>query len=112
MQRNTNSGLVLGVLLLFSMHFLAFTLYFPLLYLATAINNVLPTPIGNFFLTEYRFLIPLLIPGISQLVYVIPLALWLRKKRRFELMKGVLIGAVMTALLNGGCFLFLRIVQT
>ncbi|MEN8447263.1 MAG: hypothetical protein ABG776_19875, partial [Cyanobacteria bacterium J06555_13] len=45
--------------------------------------------------------------GITQLLYVIPLVLWTRSKCRFDTMKGVIIGAVITLLLNGGCFLLL-----
>ncbi|NEO88899.1 MAG: hypothetical protein F6K56_00890 [Moorea sp. SIO3G5] len=45
--------------------------------------------------------------GISQLIYVIPLIIRLKQQQRFEVMKGVIIGAVLTALLNGGCWLFI-----
>lgn len=45
--------------------------------------------------------------GITQLLYVIPLALWARSKGRYDTMKGVIIAAVITLLLNGGCFLLL-----
>jgi len=47
--------------------------------------------------------------GIAQLVYVIPLGLWLRHKRRLVTMQGVIIGAVFTALLNGVCYLLFAI---
>ena len=43
--------------------------------------------------------------GIAQVVYVVPLCLWLRKRRLYPTMKGVVTGAVITFLLNGGCFL-------
>lgn len=43
--------------------------------------------------------------GLVQLIYVVPIALWLSRRRQFALMKGVIIGAVLTALANGGCFL-------
>ena len=43
--------------------------------------------------------------GLTQLTYAIPLCVWLRRRRRFDTMKGVIIGAVITMLLNGGCFL-------
>lgn len=45
--------------------------------------------------------------GITQLIYIIPLIIWLIRQRRWGLMKGVIIGAVLTALLNGGCWLWL-----
>lgn len=45
--------------------------------------------------------------GITQLLYVIPLIIWSIVKRRWEFMKGVIIAAVLTALLNGSCWLIL-----
>ena len=45
--------------------------------------------------------------SITQLIYVIPLIIWLNRRRQFALKKGVIIGAVLTALLNGGCYLVL-----
>lgn len=39
-----------------------------------------------------------------QLLYVIPLILRFRRRRQFGLMKGVVIGATLTALVNGACF--------
>lgn len=45
--------------------------------------------------------------GIFQLLYIIPILLWLRRDRRWSYMKGVAIGVVITALLNGGCWIFL-----
>jgi len=45
--------------------------------------------------------------AISQLLYVVPLCIWLKRKNRMSMMKGVIIGAVITALLNGGCYLLL-----
>ena len=38
------------------------------------------------------------------LLYVIPLVLRFRRRRKFGLMKGVIIGATLTALVNGACF--------
>jgi hypothetical protein len=40
-----------------------------------------------------------------QLLYVIPLIIWLKRRRKMGMMKGVIIGAVLTALLNGSCYL-------
>jgi hypothetical protein len=44
--------------------------------------------------------------SLTQLIYVIPLCLWLRQRRQFDTLKGVIIGAVITVLLNGSCFLY------
>ena len=43
--------------------------------------------------------------GITQLLYVVPLCIWLHRRGRADTAKGVIIGAVLTFLLNGGCFL-------
>jgi hypothetical protein len=40
-----------------------------------------------------------------QLFYVIPLTIWLSRRGKNGMMKGVMIGAVLTALFNGTCFL-------
>ncbi|MBD1846619.1 hypothetical protein H6F89_24995 [Cyanobacteria bacterium FACHB-63] len=44
--------------------------------------------------------------GITQLIYLIPLIIFLWRERRFAVMKGVVIGAVLVALVNFGCYLF------
>lgn len=44
--------------------------------------------------------------GVTQLFYAIPLYLRFKRQRRFSAMKGVVIGVVLTILLNGGCFGF------
>jgi len=49
--------------------------------------------------------------GLSQLMYAIPLGLRFRQKRRFSALKGVMIGAGITALLCGGCYGFLVLVN-
>jgi hypothetical protein len=48
--------------------------------------------------------------GLVQILYVLPLCLWLSWRRRFNTVKGVITGAVITLLLNGSCFLFLDVV--
>ena len=45
--------------------------------------------------------------GISQLLYVLPLCIWLNRRRQLGMRNGVIIGAVLTALLNGSCFIYL-----
>lgn len=46
--------------------------------------------------------------GLTQLVYVVPLALWLRHKKRTALLQGVLIAAGLTLLGNGLCTVLMR----
>jgi len=45
--------------------------------------------------------------GISQLLYAIPLCFWLGRKQQLGMRSGVIIGAVLTLLLNGSCFVYL-----
>ena len=45
---------------------------------------------------------------IWQLIYVLPMVIWLRRRRNLGMMKGVIIGAVVTALFNGGVFLWMK----
>lgn len=40
-----------------------------------------------------------------QLIYVLPLIFWLRRRGRTGMIKGLIIGAVLTALVNGVCYL-------
>lgn len=43
--------------------------------------------------------------SISQLLYAIPLGMWLKYREKNALLKGAIVGAVITCLLNGGCWL-------
>lgn len=45
--------------------------------------------------------------GLAQILYAVPLWLWLRRKGRFDTAKGIAIGSVITVLINGSCFIFL-----
>jgi hypothetical protein len=49
--------------------------------------------------------------GLLQLIYVIPRVLFLKRQARWAKMKGVIIGAVIVALLNGGCWFILGSVR-
>ncbi|MFH7027547.1 MAG: hypothetical protein ACHBN1_19635 [Heteroscytonema crispum UTEX LB 1556] len=98
-RQNEITGIILGILMLFGMHILAGLVIF-----------VLGLIIGQIF-GNYTFLAVWAIGGYGflfwQLLYVIPLIFWLKRQQRLALMKGVIIGAVITALLNGGCSLLL-----
>jgi hypothetical protein len=47
--------------------------------------------------------------GITQFVYLIPVGLVYWRRRRFEVIKGIAIGAIITILLNAACFAFLSV---
>jgi Na+/proline symporter len=45
--------------------------------------------------------------GVLQLLYVVPRSLFLRRRQRWARLKGVIAGAVIVALINGGCWFFM-----
>ena len=102
-QRNEILQILLGIFLLFGLHLIAGAIIFGLGLLAGQI----------FGYSSYSYLGIWLIGGLGffiwQLLYVIPLCIWLRRQQRLEIMKGVIVGAVITALLNGSCFLLFNI---
>lgn len=42
--------------------------------------------------------------GFSQVIHILPIALWFRRRRESETLKGLTIGAAISCLLCGGCF--------
>ena len=97
--RNEIRGIIGGVFLVLGMHLLVWFFGAIILTLISYISKDLSLEMGIVALYA------LLGIGIAQLFYVIPLVMWFQQRRQWGLMKGVIIGAVMTALLNGGCWL-------
>lgn len=56
-------------------------------------------------------LISLVFIGITQLVYILPYGIWLRRRGRSETLKGIITGAVITVLMNGSCFVVLVVTR-
>ncbi|HLO52372.1 MAG TPA: hypothetical protein VK211_28490 [Kamptonema sp.] len=98
MSRRNNEvlGIILGIVLILAIHSLAMV---GLIFAA----NFIP------YLNQgYNvFFIPASI-GLWQMIYVIPLVFLLKKRQRWGVMKGVIACAVLTALLNGGCWIYLK----
>ncbi|MEA5452901.1 hypothetical protein VB780_30295 [Leptolyngbya sp. CCNP1308] len=94
---NETLEIVKGMLLLLGCHVVAGVLIF-LLGLVVAVVGI-----GNYF-----FVYPWVIGAAGflfwQLIYVIPLVITLRRRRLIARSKGVIIAAVLTALVNGACF--------
>lgn len=100
-QRNEILQILLGILLLFGLHLIAGAIIFGLGWLYGQIfgyNNYYF--LGIWIIGAWGFF-------IWQMLYVIPLCIWLRRQQRVAMMKGVIIGALITGLLNGTCFLLL-----
>lgn len=96
-RRNEFLQIIYGILLLIGMHAIAIAVIFVLgfiLFYSTP-NYVI---LVFWMYAAFSF-------SLIQLLYVIPVVLRLKQRQRWGMMKGVIIGAVITALLNGGCFL-------
>jgi hypothetical protein len=94
---NERTEIANGLCLLMILHFVAFLIIFRL-------SELVSSTQGNDKGLSF------VITGIAgflfwQLLYVIPLIIWLRRRGKVAMMKGVVIGAVLTALANGVCFL-------
>jgi hypothetical protein len=104
-QRNNRNEILqtfLGILLLLGCHIIAIIIIVAVGYILEASRP------GNYAGIQFW-----IIAGIGflfwQLLYVIPLCIVLRRQQRIAMRNGVVIGAAITALLNGGCFLLMNI---
>ncbi len=97
-RRNRRWEVLQGILLLFGFHILVWGLVWLVSYLFTFLLGI-----SSLALVSSVLFVGI---GLSQLFYVLPLCLWLQRRGRAELAKGVVIGAVITFLLNGSCFAF------
>lgn len=96
-RKNEFLGIVSGILILIAMHAIAMAAIFILgiiFFGGTSDYSVL------FFWIYAAFGF-----GLIQFLYVIPLVLKLKRERRWAMMRGVIIGAVITALVSGGCWI-------
>jgi Na+/proline symporter len=98
-ERNEILGIFLGILLLLGMHIIAIIAIFFLGFIIEKIYGGYSV-ISVWIVGSYGFL-------FWQLLYVIPVCLMLKRQQRPGMMKGVIIGAVITALLNGTCSLLI-----
>jgi hypothetical protein len=96
-QQNEFWGITHGILSLIVMHLLA-------IIIILIVAHIMQAVYGNYsWLATVFFGLAGLF--IWQLLYVIPICIWLKRNRNPFMMKGVIIGAVITGLLNGSCFL-------
>lgn len=86
------NNIILGIFLLLGMHSAVFIGLVIIAYIIRLFNTVLAANI----------IIALFYIGLLQLFYVIPAVIWLRRKQQWGRMKGIIIGAGITALLNVG----------
>ncbi len=95
--RNEFIGIIYGILLLLGMHAIAIVAIFILGFVL--FSNTPGYGILAFWIyAAFSF-------SLIQLLYVIPVVVKLKQRQKWGIMKGVIIGAVITALVSGGCFL-------
>ena len=87
-----------GILLVLSTNFILSILG---MYLFAFIADNSDLPLGTGY---YPLALGISAVWLYQLLYVIPLILSCKRQRKFSLMKGVIIGAVITGLVAGFCF--------
>ena len=106
-QRNEFRDIVKGIALLLVSHILAIVIESVLLFILTSISSTFSGAVASFLnMAVTVLLFGSFGIGITQWLYVTPLLIRLRRRERWALFKGVLIGALLTMLLNGGCFLW------
>ena len=107
--RQESTEILRGIGLLFLCHLAAVTAFLLLNFLLAPIYFYLP----SLWVLDILFQIPRMIAtfsvfaiGLSQAAYAIPLHRRFKRRRRLAAAKGVVIGATLTALLNGSCFAY------
>jgi uncharacterized BrkB/YihY/UPF0761 family membrane protein len=94
---------ILGIILTITLQIIAMISAVLLIYGSIAIINVFrlrPNDALPVIITGA----PALFIGITQIAYLAPLYAYFAKRRRQEVGKGILLGAIVTLLINGSCF--------
>jgi hypothetical protein len=99
MNRNWRD-LIGGILLVLASHIGFWLLTFAAFSTIFRAGNSIGTLIGSALLTANFIL------GITQLTYLIPIARYFRRRQRSAVIKGIAVGAVITILLNGSCYIW------
>jgi hypothetical protein len=99
-QRNEFFRVFIGFISVFVLHMIGVFL----IYIIGAIVQYLGLEAINPILSQIGLFAVLGI-GITQLIYLVPYCFFLNHKNRDAEIKGVIIGAIITFLLNGGCWL-------
>ncbi|BAZ66229.1 MAG: hypothetical protein KME28_20315 [Pelatocladus maniniholoensis HA4357-MV3] len=100
-RRNEFSYVIGGIFLVLGMHIIATLILSILAYIELRLASQYNIRFFQIIFIFYFFGI-----GITQVVYIIPVLLRLKRQEKFASMKGVIIGAIITALLNGGCWIW------
>ncbi|MFN6517640.1 MAG: hypothetical protein RMY29_024580 [Nostoc sp. CreGUA01] len=95
LKRSATKNIIFGFFLLLLFHIEAAILILGIAALTQSIYNL---SLSIIVYGIYGF-------SIWQLIYVIPLCLWLKNKGKISVMKGVIIATIITFLIHVGCFL-------
>jgi hypothetical protein len=96
--RNPNYDFVKGLLLVPLLHII-----FAIVWLLISIGLCVAVP---FFQTNYNFFllgIPYFALGLTQISYLLPAGFFFQQRQRSEFVKGIIVSAIVTVLLNGAC---------
>jgi hypothetical protein len=86
--RNEILGIIGGYFTALALSILVFSAFF---YIGISLGGIFFLPVGAI--------------GIFQVLYIIPYAMKLKRQGKLARMKGLIIGAVIVALINGACWL-------
>jgi hypothetical protein len=90
-ENNSFSDFILGIVIVFFLHIVVLIALLPL----AAINR------GEFAGMHFLYI------GATQFIYLIPLTIYLIIKRKYSLIQGLIVGAILTILLNSACWYYL-----
>ncbi len=102
LRKNDLLEVISGVFLVWGMHVLAIVAGISIILCSNAVSTwggavqMLSSPI------TYFSMLALILLGLTQFIYIVPLSAWLQDQQKVSLRRGVLIGAMFTVLLNGG----------
>jgi hypothetical protein len=96
---NTTRDFIGGILLVPLFHVL-FTIA---LFIVGYLIAILRVPFFNRDYNIFLLFIPIIVLGITQILYLLPAYLHFSKKGRSEVCKGILVGGLVTLMVNGAC---------
>ncbi len=101
-RQNPPSDIASGMFLLLAFHTLFCVGFIAFYTLLSLFASFVPVP---FLLSYELWLLPIVYIGLTQMLYLIPACVYFSRQGQRALVQGLVLGAVLTALLNGGCFL-------
>jgi hypothetical protein len=98
-QPNPNRDFIGGLLLVPALH-----LAFAIVWFGISVLLTMAFPFFNHNYNFFLLFIPIAALSLTQLVYLIPAYIYFTRKHRDEVGKGIMVGTIVTLLINGACF--------